>query len=65
MEAAKKSLDTFKAAQVKFEESQNKDAIASVKRVIDFSFHDVEELINSVWLAFNAINRQAPGRARE
>ncbi|XP_075521654.1 cysteine-tryptophan domain-containing zinc finger protein 3-like isoform X2 [Primulina tabacum] len=65
MEAAKKSLDTYKAAHVKFEESQNKEAIASVKRVIDFSFHDVEELINSVWLAFNAINRQAPSRARE
>lgn len=65
MEATKKSLDTFKAAHVKFEESQNKEAIASVKRVIDFSFHDVEELINSVWLAFNAINRQTPCRARE
>ncbi|XP_075506693.1 cysteine-tryptophan domain-containing zinc finger protein 3-like [Primulina tabacum] len=65
MEAAKKSLDMYKAAYVKFEESQNKEAIASVKRVIDFSFHDVKELINSVWLAFDAINRQAPCRTRE
>ncbi|KZV54055.1 hypothetical protein F511_39091 [Dorcoceras hygrometricum] len=65
MEATKKSLDTFKAAHVKFEESQNKEAIASVRRVIAFSFHDVEELINSVWFAFDAINRQAPSRARE
>ncbi|XP_073139043.1 cysteine-tryptophan domain-containing zinc finger protein 3-like [Henckelia pumila] len=65
MEAAKKSLDMFKAAHVKFEESQNKEVISSIKRVIDFSFHDIGELINSVWLAFNAINRQALSRARE
>lgn len=58
MEAAKKSQDTFAAAHVELKKSQNQDAIVSVKRVIDFSFQDVEELVRLVWLAFNTINRQ-------
>ncbi|KAL0388762.1 UNVERIFIED_CONTAM: hypothetical protein Sradi_2758000 [Sesamum radiatum] len=44
MEAAKKSQDMFAAARVELEESENKEAIVSVKRVIDFSFQNVEEL---------------------
>ncbi|KAG8372966.1 hypothetical protein BUALT_Bualt12G0122000 [Buddleja alternifolia] len=58
MEAAKKSQDTLAAAHVKLEESQNKEGIVSVKRVIDFSFQDVNELIRLVWVAFNTINHQ-------
>ncbi|KAL8524992.1 hypothetical protein ACS0TY_014573 [Phlomoides rotata] len=62
MEAAKKSQDTFAAAHVELTESQNKDAIVFVKRVIDFSFQDVEEFVRLVWLAFNSINHQGvPG----
>ncbi|KAK4405588.1 hypothetical protein Sango_0565300 [Sesamum angolense] len=45
MEAAKKSQDMFAAARVELEESENKEAIVSVKRVIDFSFQNVEELV--------------------
>ncbi|KAL6532239.1 hypothetical protein OROGR_014209 [Orobanche gracilis] len=56
MGAAKKSQDTFAAAHVELAQSQNKEAISCVKRVIDFSFQDVEELVRLVSLAFNTIN---------
>lgn len=65
MEAAKKSQDTFAAAHVELKKSQNKDAIISVKKVIDFSFQDVEELVRLVWLAFNTINHQGLRGDRE
>ncbi|KAL0457379.1 UNVERIFIED_CONTAM: hypothetical protein Slati_1077100 [Sesamum latifolium] len=65
MEAAKKSQHTFAAARVELEESENKEAIVSVKRVIDFSFQNVEELVRLVWLAFNTINHQGPSGGRE
>ncbi|KAI3459285.1 hypothetical protein Pfo_015948 [Paulownia fortunei] len=65
MEAAKKSHDTLAAAHVKLEESQNKEGIVPVKRAIDFSFQDVEELIRLVWLAFNTIFHQGLGGRRE
>ncbi|XP_042054976.1 cysteine-tryptophan domain-containing zinc finger protein 3-like isoform X2 [Salvia splendens] len=58
MEAGKKSQDAFAAAHVELKKSQNRDAIDSIKRVIDFSFQDVEELVRLVWLAFNSINHQ-------
>lgn len=54
MEAAKKSQDVFAAAHVKLKKSQNRDAIASIKRVVDFSFQDVQELVRLVRLAFNS-----------
>lgn len=65
MEAAKKSQDTFAAAHVELEESQNKEASDSVKKVIDFSFQDVEELVRLVWLAFNTVNHQGLRGSRE
>ncbi|KAK4425823.1 hypothetical protein Salat_1776300 [Sesamum alatum] len=65
MEAAKKSQDMFAAARVELEKSENKEAIVSVKRVIDFSFQNVEELVRLVWLAFNTINHQGPSGGRE
>ncbi|KAL1543103.1 cysteine-tryptophan domain-containing zinc finger protein 3-like isoform X1 [Salvia divinorum] len=58
MEAAKKSQDVFAAAHAKLKKSQNRDAIASIKRVVDFSFQDVQELVRLVRLAFNSINHQ-------
>ncbi|XP_042064269.1 cysteine-tryptophan domain-containing zinc finger protein 3-like isoform X3 [Salvia splendens] len=54
MEAAKKSQDVFAAAHVKLKKSQNRDAIASIKRVVDFGFQDVQELVRLVRLAFNS-----------
>ncbi|GFP81947.1 hypothetical protein PHJA_000338000 [Phtheirospermum japonicum] len=65
MEAAKKSQDSFAAARVELEQSQNKEAIVSVKRVIDFSFQDVEELVRLVSLAFNTVNHQGLSGNRE
>lgn len=58
LEAGKKSQDAFAAAHVELKKSQHRDAIDSIKRVIDFSFQDVEELVRLVWLAFNSINHQ-------
>ncbi|XP_047980733.1 cysteine-tryptophan domain-containing zinc finger protein 7-like isoform X2 [Salvia hispanica] len=54
MEAAKKSQDVFAAAHIILKKSQNRDAIASIKRVVDFSFQDVQELVRLVRLAFNS-----------
>ncbi|KAL6581924.1 hypothetical protein OROMI_005938 [Orobanche minor] len=61
MGAAKKSQDTFAAARVELEQSQNKEAISCVKRVIDFSFQDVEELVRLVSFAFNTISHHGVG----
>lgn len=56
MEAAKKSQETSAAAYVELKKSQKKDAIVSIKRVTDFSFQDVEELIRLVWIAIKFID---------
>ncbi|XP_059663510.1 cysteine-tryptophan domain-containing zinc finger protein 7-like [Cornus florida] len=58
MEASWKSQNAFAAANVILEDGQNKEGIVSVKRVIDFGFQDVEELIRLVKLAIGAISRQ-------
>lgn len=58
MEAAKKTQETFAAAHVELKKSQKKDAIVSIKRVADFSFQDVEELIRLVWITINSINHR-------
>lgn len=65
MEACRKSHNAFAAANVILEEEQNRDCITSVKRVIDFSFQDVEELVRLVRLAMEAINRSGFGGARD
>ncbi|KAL3648851.1 hypothetical protein CASFOL_005254 [Castilleja foliolosa] len=65
MEAAKKSQDSFAAARVELDRSQNKEAIVSVKRVIDFSFQDLEKLVRLVSFAFNTINHQGLSGNRE
>ncbi|KAL6971307.1 hypothetical protein U1Q18_030986 [Sarracenia purpurea var. burkii] len=58
MEASRKSQNAFATANVILEEAQNREGIISVKRVIDFSFQDVEELIRLVRLAIEAISCQ-------
>ncbi|KAA8527472.1 hypothetical protein F0562_034813 [Nyssa sinensis] len=58
MEASRKSQNAFAAANVILEEAQNKEGIISVKRVIEFCFQDVEELIRLVRLAIESIIRQ-------
>lgn len=65
MEASRKSQNAFTAANVILEEAQNKDCVTSVKRVIDFSFQDVEELIRLVRLAMEAISRSDFSGARD
>ncbi|VFQ79237.1 unnamed protein product [Cuscuta campestris] len=64
MEASRRAQNAFAAANIILEEAQNMEAISSVKRVIDFSFQDVEELTRLVRLAIEAINRQSIGGNR-
>ncbi|KAM3323858.1 cysteine-tryptophan domain-containing zinc finger protein 7 [Capsicum chacoense] len=63
MEASRKAQNAF-AAATNLEEAENKDAFISVKRVIDFSFQDVEELIHLVEQAIEAINHNGFGGGR-
>ncbi|XP_022842403.1 uncharacterized protein LOC111366019 [Olea europaea var. sylvestris] len=65
MEASTKSQNAFAAANVNLEDAQDKDGIVSVKRVLDFSFQNVEELVYLVRLAFKAVNRQGFNGNRE
>lgn len=58
MDALKKSWDAYEAASAILEEVQYKEMIVSVKRVVDFSFHDVKEVVCLVQNAREAINRQ-------
>lgn len=58
MEATKKSQDTFAVAHSELEKSRNKEAIASVKKVIDFSFQNVEEFVQLSRFAFDSINHE-------
>ncbi|CAI9765879.1 unnamed protein product [Fraxinus pennsylvanica] len=46
MEASRKSQNAFAAANVNPEDAQNKEGIISVKRIIDFSFQNVEDLVH-------------------
>lgn len=64
MEASKKAQNAFAAATANLGEAENKDAVISVKRVIDFSFQDVEELIRLVRQAIEAINHNGFGGSR-
>lgn len=63
MEASRKSQNAFAAATL--EEAQDKEGIVSVKRVIDFSFQDVEELVRLVRHASKAISPPGFGGNRE
>ncbi|XP_041006122.1 cysteine-tryptophan domain-containing zinc finger protein 7-like [Juglans microcarpa x Juglans regia] len=65
LEASRKSQEAFAAANVILEEEQNRDCVTSVKRVIDFSFEDVEELVRLVRIAMEAISCSGFGAARD
>lgn len=65
MEASKKSQNAFAAANLILEEAQNKEGIVAVKRVIDFSFQDVDEFVRLVRIAAEAISRQGFGSSRD
>jgi len=65
MEASRKCQSTFAAASVMMEESRNKECIASIRSVVDFSFQDVDELVRLVWTATKAISRAGLGGARD
>lgn len=65
MEAATKCHSTFSAAHATMEETRNRDCITSIKRVIDFSFQDVDELVRLVRNATKAISGAGLGGARD
>ncbi|KAI7744860.1 hypothetical protein M8C21_017457 [Ambrosia artemisiifolia] len=58
MEASTKSQNAYKAASATLEESQNNEMMTSVKRVVDFSFQDVKEIVCLVQNSREALNRQ-------
>ncbi|CAL0309629.1 unnamed protein product [Lupinus luteus] len=64
MEASAKCQSTFALANVNMKEVQNRDCVTSIKRVIDFSFQNVDELLHLVSIATNAIRRAGLGSAR-
>ncbi|GAB4855562.1 hypothetical protein Ancab_024181 [Ancistrocladus abbreviatus] len=55
MEASRKCHSAFAAAHLILSELGNGDALSSIKRVLDFSFHDVDGLLNVVRLAMEAL----------
>lgn len=59
MEASRKSQNAFAAANVMLTEAENREGLNSVKRVIDFSFQDVEGLVRLVRLAMEATSHSA------
>lgn len=65
MEASRKSLNAFAVASVTLEEAQNRESMPIIKRVIEFSFQDVEGFLRLVRLAMEAINRSGFGVIRD
>ncbi|XP_047335230.1 cysteine-tryptophan domain-containing zinc finger protein 7-like isoform X2 [Impatiens glandulifera] len=57
MEASRKSRAAFAAAKPRNEEVHQKESLSSVKRALDFSFHDVEGFLCLVRLAMDAMSR--------
>lgn len=56
MDAARKSQAAFAGACLTLGEAGNGVGISSIKRVLDFSFHDVDELLHLVRLAMEAFS---------
>ncbi|KAM3704844.1 hypothetical protein ACJW31_03G036800 [Castanea mollissima] len=56
MEASRKSQISFAAANVVLAKTRNEEVISSIKRTLDFNFHDVEELLRLVHLAMKALS---------
>ncbi|KAL3727641.1 hypothetical protein ACJRO7_032388 [Eucalyptus globulus] len=65
MEASRKSQVALAAATANLEEAQNVEQITCIKRVIDFSFQDIDELLRLVQLAREAISRSGINGARD
>lgn len=65
MEASRKSQTSFAAANSSLEEAQNTECISSVKKVIDFSFQDVDRLVCLVQQAMEAISSSNLGGAKD
>lgn len=57
MEASRKSRNAFVAANSSLAVDKIADGISSIKKALDFSFQDVEELLRLVKVAAEAINR--------
>lgn len=55
MEASRKCLSAFADASTLMEEAWDKECIASIRMVINFSFQDVDELVRLVNDAKKAI----------
>lgn len=56
MEASRKSRNAFATASSRSNESQVREGITSIKKALDFNFHDVERLLRLVRLAMDAIS---------
>ncbi|KAL4290579.1 hypothetical protein GQ457_14G014430 [Hibiscus cannabinus] len=65
IEASSKSQNAFTAANASLEKTQNTECIISVRKVIDFSYQDVDGLVRLVQQAMEAISRSGLGGARE
>ncbi|XP_020226190.1 uncharacterized protein LOC109807896 [Cajanus cajan] len=65
MEASRKCQSTFMAASLNMGEARNSDCIASIRKVVDFSFQDVDELVHQVLTATKAITRAGLGGVRD
>lgn len=65
MEASRKSQVALAAATANLEEAQNIEQVTCIKRVIDFSFQDIDELLRLVQLAREAISRSGINGARD
>ncbi|CAL0325813.1 unnamed protein product [Lupinus luteus] len=63
MEASRKCQSAFMAANVTMEETQNRDCIHIIRKVVDFSFQDVEELVNLVSNATKSLSCAGLGGA--
>lgn len=65
MEASRKCQSTFVASSVFIKGERNKECMAFIRSVVDFSFQDVDELVRLVWAAKKAISRAGLDGARD
>ncbi|CAA7057600.1 unnamed protein product [Microthlaspi erraticum] len=56
MEASAKSQNAFRAMAVTSEETQDEELVSAIKKVVDFSFHDVEALVRMIQLAMKVLS---------
>ncbi|KAK7264610.1 hypothetical protein RJT34_32219 [Clitoria ternatea] len=65
MEASKKCRSTFMAANSNMEEARHRDCIASIRKVVHFSFQDVDQFVRLVLNATKEITRAGLGGVRD